>query len=134
MSYCRFSSDSYRSDVYVYEADSGYVVHVAASRYVGAEPRPEVPPATVENIPECVRAINALREWVKTATLEPIGLEMDGASLGFDTPGETAQALCSLRELGYNVPQRAIDAMRDEHRERFQVEFDRKMRAALEHK
>lgn len=29
MSYCRFSSDGFQSDVYVYESDNGFVISVA---------------------------------------------------------------------------------------------------------
>jgi hypothetical protein len=34
MSYCRFSTDNFNSDVYVYESEQGYVVHIAENRYV----------------------------------------------------------------------------------------------------
>lgn len=38
MSYCRFSTDDFRSDIYCYESIEGYQIHVAAFRYVLAEP------------------------------------------------------------------------------------------------
>lgn len=33
MSYCRFSSDNFTSDFYCYESESGYVIHLAGSRW-----------------------------------------------------------------------------------------------------
>jgi hypothetical protein len=44
MSYCRFSSDNWKSDVYVYEADEGWVTHVAARRRMFA-PVPDILPS-----------------------------------------------------------------------------------------
>ena len=41
MSYCRYSSDNWMCDVYVYEAADGVCVHVAGSRYV--TPIPKLP-------------------------------------------------------------------------------------------
>jgi len=35
MSYCRFSCDDGKSDVYVYEIAAGWVTHVASHRIVG---------------------------------------------------------------------------------------------------
>lgn len=40
MSYCRWSSDNYRCDVYALESDLGYEINVAVGRY--PEPIPEV--------------------------------------------------------------------------------------------
>lgn len=41
MSYCRWSSDDYQCDIYAYEAEDGFVVHVASSRKRFIEPLPE---------------------------------------------------------------------------------------------
>lgn len=46
MSYCRFSSDNWGSDVYAYESGDGVAVHVAASKYVGDVPRVTFPVST----------------------------------------------------------------------------------------
>lgn len=39
MSYCRFSSDNCKSDVYVYDGSEGITIHVAASRLIGYIPK-----------------------------------------------------------------------------------------------
>lgn len=46
--------------------------------------------------------------------LRPIGLPHDGEGFNDATPAECADRLESLRALGYVVPQRAIDALREE--------------------
>lgn len=46
--------------------------------------------------------------------LRPIGLAHDGESFNDPTAGECADRLESLRDLGYIVPQYAIDALRKE--------------------
>ena len=48
---------------------------------------------------------------------EPIGLPFDGETFDDSTPGETADRLEWLRGLGYRVPQRAIDVLREEQAE-----------------
>ncbi len=77
MSYCRFSSNAWTSDVYVYVyvSGAGWVTHVAYRHHV----------------------------------TEPIGLAHDGAMFIDDTPGECVARLESLRDIGYHVPQHAID-------------------------
>lgn len=44
----------------------------------------------------------------------PIGLDHDGETFRDDTAGECADRLTELKAMGYNVPQRAIDALREE--------------------
>lgn len=101
MSYCRFSSDNFQSDVYCYATDGGYVVQVAENRH-------KDPGATM-------RALSSERPtWDPYANLERIGLPNDGQRIHCDTPGQTADCLEELRETGYRVPQRAIDALREE--------------------
>ena len=43
--------------------------------------------------------------------LRPIGLPCDGESFNDATPGECADTLARLRDMGYIVPQYAIDAL-----------------------
>ena len=120
MSYCRWSSDQFGSDVYVYEAvDGGYTCHVAARRHASDEPKP---PAfegelTPESVPQYMAAHHALMEWCEGAHMEPIGLPHDGDSINLDTPGEMADKLVELKEEGYHVPQYAIDTLREEQEE-----------------
>ena len=121
MSYCRWSSDDFQCDVYVYaDVRGGWTTHVANRRVAYAEPLP--PPVravpgdrdSVDAWLERHRLVTAMRD---AAELVPIGLPHDGDNFTDDTPGECADRLESLRALGYNVPQYAIDTLREEAEE-----------------
>ena len=77
MSYCRFSSDNYACDVYVYESCyGGFDVHVASSRYVGDIPKlPEYSPETAK---EYFHAMNEQTQIVCNLEMEHIGGKYDG--------------------------------------------------------
>jgi hypothetical protein len=96
MSYCRFSSENSKSDVYCYQhIDGHYVIHVA--EYVFNN---EIRNKSFEDIQE--------------SDMKPIGLKYDGACFTENTPSKTADRLEMLRAEGYYVPQRAIDILRKE--------------------
>lgn len=120
MSYCRWSSDDFACDVYVYESASGWEIHVAAKRMVPAEP---MPPNGGEDdaIPFNVNAYIARHnEVVRIARISehaPIGLLLDGESYREHSPGDAADRLEEIRAAGYNVPQYAIDELREEEAE-----------------
>lgn len=116
MSYCRFSSDNWRSDVYAFEhVDAGFVVHVAGRRLVGE--CPEVDFALLYNrVPTPDAAIadftaqhDRQMKWLETAERVAIGLPEDGATFCLPTLGDLLAKLIELRALGYHVPQSAID-------------------------
>lgn len=150
MSYCRWSSDDYQCDVYVYAHAGGWwQTNVASRRHewdvpLPPEPRredyPEIDPAGSEdwirvagqNTEEgaAIRAMSygyarvtrftevtkLLRDesnyhWVDLP--EP----RDGIDYVSETPGECADLLEDLRSQGFNVPQYAIDALREEQEE-----------------
>lgn len=140
MSYCRFSSDNWRSDVYVYEhCDGGFVTHVAG-RKRAFPPIPQMPISWIPNFgakfviaerrfvyPTRWHSLAAnvfgriyalwhrVSMWsVGVIPLKDIGLPHDGEAFSDETPGECADRLESLRALGYHVPQSAIDALRQE--------------------
>lgn len=112
MSYARWSDDCYQSDVYVYESDTGFVVHVSTNRYASNERRPTFPRIVTGD--SLLRYFQQCSAWVRGATVEPIGLPHDGKTLTADTPKECISILTELQKLGYIVPQRAIDALNEE--------------------
>lgn len=144
MSYCRFSSMNWMCDVYVYEScEGGWMTHVAGNRRIF----PPIPDIGIMRIPKFGRkydmatrrssypsrlhrlAGNAcLSFWtfwhgqihMRSLDLIPsrkIGLTHDGKSFSSDDPGECADLLERLMTEGYNVPQYAIDALREEQKE-----------------
>ena len=112
MSYCRWSSDCWYSDVYVYEAAEGIEIHVAFSRYVSDEPRPILPPNPT--VIDAVDYLMASQKWVKTAHTENIGLPMDGRNFSFAEWGDAIAKLVELTEANYYVPGHVIDALVEE--------------------
>ena len=118
MSYCRLSSDDYQSDVYVYESAEGFVIHVAARRRTGIGEQPESIGAWWERgedgIKEYLERDKKVQEWLESGEHKDIGLPHDGETFIDETPEECAARLMELKEIGYNVPQYAIDMLLDE--------------------
>lgn len=119
MSYCRFSSDDYQCDIYCYESVGDFwAIHVAGRRPVFKEPLPPQVPygeehrdAWIERYEVVSRMVIALDD---EAGYVDIGLPHDGATFREATASDAADRLEYLRGLGYNVPQYAIDALREE--------------------
>lgn len=121
MAYCRWSSDDFRCDVYTYEdVGGGWTTHVASRKRVFASelPPPLGGPTDAAPIEAWVEAFvhrqAVLGPLLDGADLVPIGLPHDGRTFTDPTPGDCADRLDHLRELGYRVPQDAIVALRDE--------------------
>ena len=114
MSYCRWSSDDYQCDIYAYEGHEGFVVHVASNRRTPAEPFPEWVSYREAGFEAWIAREQCVVEMMKATPSKPIGLPHDGESFSFDTAGECADQLVRLKEIGYNVPQYAIDALRED--------------------
>lgn len=115
MSYCRWSCDDFQCDVYVYaDVFGGYTTHVSGRRAVFTEPLPDPVPFDADRIKEWHARHMKVMEMVENSEHQPIGLPHDGESFNDATAGECADRLEQLRALGYNVPQYAIDALREE--------------------
>jgi hypothetical protein len=102
MSYCRWSSDDFRCDVYAYESDAGFIVHVANSMYIGDIPR--VPFILDVSNEEFLKAYHAQHDFLKTAKQKKIGLENDGENFQYDSLPEMLGALRGLKNKGYRIP------------------------------
>ncbi len=114
MSYCRWSSDDYQCDIYCYESEDGYVIHVAGNRWVPTEPLPPLIEGIAENFEAWYARHQTIMGMVEKADRKPIGLACDGENFGFDTAGECAAKLVELKAMGYNVPDYAIRSLEEE--------------------
>ena len=122
MSYCRWSSDDFQCDVYVYESTGDFwSTNVAGRRRI-------IPPDVLASLPvdndddagSWFARIQALNQWMdanEQAWTDLSHLPSAGESFRDDTPGECADRLEALRVEGFNVPQYAIDALREEQAE-----------------
>lgn len=151
MSYCRWSSDFFECDVYVYANVSGmWTTHVAGRRFKHKVPDelkaaypPHSDPDWVDKYMQCEAAVEAWRQTFEHDEHEVNYLQKDGttrpgvwrtpkdseyldlseigpeAGQTFDDacPGECADRLEQLKAVGFNVPQYAIDALREEQAE-----------------
>jgi hypothetical protein len=112
MSFCRMSDDNWKSDVYAFEDDGGFVVHVAANRLVGDIP--EVPYILDVGPEVWGKAHQAQMTAVSAAERAPIGGPHDGESFRYATLRELHDGLLQLRADGYRVPQFALDDIANE--------------------
>ncbi len=117
MSYCRWSSDDWSCDVYVYESVGDFwSINVARHRYVGDMPEADKYWSDGK-LEKFFVAHQQQMDFLETAEMVAIGLSHDGESFEVDSPQEAADILTMLSEEGYNVPQYAIDALRKEAEE-----------------
>lgn len=116
MSYCRWSSDDFRSDVYVYsDVEGGYTTHVATYRRVGpVTPMPDLDELHSDDPTPWMDRYHAHIESVQATDLVAIGLECDGQSFNDPDLHSLMNRLMSLRTMGYYVPQSAIERITTE--------------------
>jgi len=142
MSYCRWSSDFGECDVYVYESCyGGWETHVAGRRLKHNVPD-EIKNMPRDTAEDWMAQYNTEKEWRESIPSDEFACtytdgekswpgtsrtpkdseyidlseisEYAGQSFADDTPGDCADRLEQLRESGLNVPQYAIDALREE--------------------
>lgn len=99
MSYCRWSSDDFGCDLYVYEASDGFCIHVAASRVVG-----DVPKIDWSSPETLYESYNTQMKFMGTAKRKSIGLPHDGDNFyGLDQM-RAVETLIHLKNTGYKFP------------------------------
>ena len=109
MSYCRFSDDNWKSDVYIYESADGYVCHVASNRIVGDIPKVEYNTTVGFAMSHPIQM-----NYVENAERVAIGGVHDGETRVFDTLQELSDFTGELIAAGYHVPAWAIDSIMKE--------------------
>lgn len=112
MSYCRWSSDDWMCDLYVYEAEDGFYIHVASNKYVTEIPK--VPGWNEVSSDEWFKAYQKQMSVVEVAESKPIGGIYDGQTFVCDTAQATLDKLKDIKEHGYNVPQFVFDSLQEE--------------------
>jgi hypothetical protein len=117
MSYCRWSSDDYRCDLYCYEDVSvGWTTHVAARRVVG-----DIPKLVFEKLESDPGAFAASYEaqakFLDTAEYADIGGPFDGESFNDSTLRAFRERIVRLRAAGYHCPDSVLDEIDAEIKE-----------------
>ncbi len=121
MSYCRFSTDDFQCDFYIYECVTDqWMIHVAGRKVVYKEPLPEPVKLDAESEEswkawfDRKKKVDEIRE---RSELVAIGLPYDGQTIAVDSPGECADAVEMLLALGYRAPKRIVEDLRGEQKE-----------------
>ncbi len=135
MSYCRWSSDDWQCDVYVYEdASGGWTCHVANRRHVFDDTYPGEFgfPRLVQGSPGYHLAWqgwfanhSACHRWMdkhmddesRWLDLSQVSPKYAGTHHNLGSPGDMALLLVAMKADGLLVPQYAIDALVEEQRE-----------------
>jgi hypothetical protein len=117
MSYCRWSSDNWKSDVYIYASHDGlWTTHVAAKRIVGPVPEEPTWKLLLKDKKLWLRKYKAVNEFIETADRVPIDLPHSGETFKDNSPKGCIDTLRMLQGIGYHVPSWAIEELEEESR------------------
>lgn len=117
MSYCRFSSDNFTSDLYIYATTEGWTIHVAGNRVVGEIPQIDWTSMERDEVNAFVAQSNAQMDFLKTAARAPITCAYAGETLNLPTAAECADKVEELVALGYHCPTGVVEELRGEGNE-----------------
>lgn len=112
MTYCRFSSDNFKSEIYCYEAEGGIAIHVATKRLVTCIP--PLPNLNETSLTDFCKAREIQKSILHNAEYEKIDLEYNGESFYNLDKQDALDWLEYLRTLGYHVPNFAIECLKEE--------------------
>ena len=122
MSYCRWSTDDFTCDLYVYEdVSGGWTTHVAGLRVVWDARRPA--PLEVdwrEDMGAWFERNRVVMALLDDISRVPIGLPADGETFNDPTPGACADRIEALQAMGYRCPDEVVALLREE-----QADLDR---------
>lgn len=117
MSYCRWSSDNFKCDVYAYESDFGYEIHIASNRIVG------IPPETNYDLLKSGSEIDLQlfvdqekkrSEWLKNCEREEINLPLVGESFTMPDLESFLFKMIEIKEIGYHIPDWVFNEIKEE--------------------
>lgn len=123
MSYCRFSCDDFKSDLYVYaRVDGLWVVHVAGRRWTA---HPDDGPSLVllDDDGNVANSGHPTKEtWdARCAWIESVMVDIDlphaTEMFTLDSPGAAADKVEWLLAIGYHCPSDVVPTLREEQRD-----------------
>lgn len=117
MSYCRFSSEDFSSDVYcIANAGGGYTIYVAGVRCIGDIPK-LLPWEIMDEeygLRKFTDRFNEQLKFVESCPKEEIKLQYAGDSLNEPDAVSFLNRLEELRKLGYSIPDYVFEEIKDE--------------------
>lgn len=113
MSYCRWSSDDFKCDLYIYEDTSGgFTTHVAGRKHTGDIPT--VPTFGTVTMQEWTEANQKQSDWLVKADYKEIDLPYAGETFNDETLEDLLLRVENLISLGYRVPKYVIQTIKEE--------------------
>ncbi len=138
MSYCRWSSDNYKCDLYCYaDVSGGYTTHIAYRRIVGDVPEiPDipypVPPQTDPFWKKHEKARKIQEKFLESEKTERPVIKLTGAGQSFNDPDLPSfyQRLLDLRQIGYLFPDSVLEQVKEEMDalDRLELDVDKAMK------
>ena len=113
MSYCRFSTDDFRSDVYVYDGGN-IILMIASNKYEYGNIKLPDPINLSDNPTAWFERYQTVRKILDTLPRVPLDHPDAGKTFEYDSPGACADKLISLAAEGVYVPDNVIEALREE--------------------
>lgn len=114
MSYCRWSSDWFRCDLYCYgDVAGGYTTHVAGNRTDHEVPEDWGNDSRV-SVDDWMARHTEISNRMKLAKRVPIGLSRDGETFSDPDLASFLARVVSLKDEGYRVPDYVLDEIREE--------------------
>jgi len=115
MAYCRFSTDDFKCDIYVYEdCNGGYTTHLAKNKVEYQTPLPEPIELNTDNVIDWHERHHTVMHLHDEAKRVEIHLPFAGESFNDETAEELLDRLLQLRRIGYRFPFSVIEAVREE--------------------
>ena len=112
MSYCRFSSANWKSDVYIYDGSEGITIHVASCRHKGYIPRL---PNILDTDPKVWnKAYKKHNRFLDKCQRVNIDHELAGTTTYHRTVKEAVAELRFLQYEGFFVPRFVFDEFEEE--------------------
>lgn len=110
MSICRFSSDDWKSDVYVYYSARGIVINVASNRFVDLDDMPKL--SNNMSTEEMVETMIEQTNFVSRVERVDINGLFDGKSFYVNDEEEAYSMLRSIQNAGYHVPEFVFEELK----------------------
>ena len=116
MSYCRWSTENFKCDLYCYaDCNGGYTTHVAGSKIISELPEEPSLKLVVEN--KCDEYLRLHKVWqaaFDVAERAPIGLPHDGESFNDPDLQSFYERIEYLMGLGYYAPKWLLEDIAEE--------------------
>ena len=106
-----------RCDVYAYESEFGFTIHLAARRRKNIENAPQLPDLNTTNIEEYLKVSKKLHDWYDTeegSEFVDIELKHAGESFVEDDLEDFHGRMLYLRDIGYVFPDYVLESIEEE--------------------